>query len=209
MFWKRDTFVKDILLLLLVSILGTVVLAAGFALLTDKYFGKAVSGVIGDVGQCDLLFQTRDELKGAMVRQIREIIAERFPGATLKSGMSLAGKASFFLTLPPQYKNKTIYNSLGYYFNNLPGNGGYSVMTEPRMAITSIPSGIFDLLAKQVEDIPGVNFTFNDGGNIGIILKNAKEEESVNRKVKGILAKYQILDVRPGSSCCTGRINGA
>jgi hypothetical protein len=196
LFWKKDAFAKDIILLLLVSILGTAVFAAGFALATDQYFAKAVSGVIGDVGQCDLLFQTRDELKGAMVRQIRQVIAERFPGATLKAGISIAGKASFFLTLPPQYKNRAIYNSLGYYFNNLPGNGGFSVMTEPRFAITSVPAGVFDLLAKQVEEIPGVGFTFNDGGSIGVILKNATAEESVIRKVKELLGKYQILEIR-------------
>ncbi len=199
MFWKKDTFIKDILLLILVSILGTALFAGGFALVTDKYFAGAVSGFIGDVGQCDLLFQTREELKGAMVRRIKQIVAEHFPGATLKEGISIAGKASFFLTLPPQYKNKTIYNSLGYYFNNLPGNGGYSVMTEPRFHITSVPAGIFDLLSKQVQEIPGVKFTYNDGGNIGVILKNTKAGNKAIRKAKEVLNKYQILEVRLGA----------
>lgn len=199
LFWKKDTFIKDILLLLLVSILGTALFAGGFALTTNKYFAGAISGVIGDVGQCDLLFQTREELKGAMVRQINQIIAEQFPGATLKEGISIAGKASFFLTLPPQYKNKTIYNSLGYYFNNLPGNGNYSVMTEPRFHITSVPAGIFDLLSKQVEEIPGVNFTYNDGGNIGVILNDTKVGNKVIRKAKELLNKYQIIEVRLGA----------
>lgn len=199
MFWKKDTYIKDILLLLLVSILGTALFAGGFALTTDKYFAGAVSGIIGDVGQCDLLFQTREELKGAMVRRIRQIIAEHFPGATLKEGISIAGKSSYFLTLPPQYKNKTIYNSLGSYFSNLPGNGNYSVMTEPRFHITSVPAGIFDLLAKQVEEIPGVNFTYNDGGNIGVILDNTNVGTKVIRKAKALLNQYQIFEVRLGA----------
>lgn len=199
MFWKKDTFIKDILLLILVSILSTALFAGGLALITDKYFAGAVSGFIGDVGQCDLLFQTREELKGAMVRQIKQIIAEHFPGASLKEGISIAGKASFFLTLPPQYKNKTIYNSLGYYFNNLPGNGSYSVMTEPRFHITSVPVGIFDLLSKQVQEIPGVNFTYNDGGSIGVILNDTKAGNKVIRKAKKLLNKYQILEVRLGA----------
>jgi hypothetical protein len=198
LFWKKDTFVKDILLLILVSILGTALFAGGFALATDKYFATAVSGIIGDVGQCDLLFQTREELKGAMIRRIRQIMAEQFPGAKLKEGISIAGKSSFFLTLPPQYKNKTIYNSLGYYFTNLPGNGNYSVMTEPRFHITSVPAGIFDFLSKRVEEIPGVNFTYNDGGNIGVILNDSKSGTKVIRKVKELLKKYQILEVRLG-----------
>lgn len=199
MFWKKDIFIKDIVLLLLVSILGTALIAGGFAMATDKYFATAVSGFIGDVGQCDLLFQTREELKGAMVRRVRQIIDEQFPGATLKEGITIAGKASYFMTLPPQYKNKTIYNSLGYYFNNLPGNGNYSVMTEPRFHITSVPAGIFDLLSKQVEEIPGVNFTYNDGGNIGVILNDTKAGTKVMRKAKELLSKYQILEVRLGA----------
>lgn len=194
--WRKDTFLNDILLLLLISVLCSGLFAAGFALLTDKYFAKAVTGVMGDFGQYDLLFQTREELKGAMVRQLRQVIEEHFPGANLRAGVSLAGKATFFLSIPPQYKTKAVFNSLGYYFNNLPGNGGYSVMTEPRINISSVPSGVFDLLSRQVEAIPGVNFTFKDGGSIGVILKDIRAGEATLLKIKKLLNKYQILEVR-------------
>ncbi len=193
---KKDSFIKDILLLLLVSILASAVFARGFAMATDKYFAKAITGVMGDMGQYDLLFQTKVELKGALVRQVKQVIEDKLPGATLKEGISLAGKASYFLTLPNQYKNKSVYNSLSHYFNNLPGNGGFSVMTEPRINITSVPAGAFDFLSKQVDRVPGVRFTFKDGNSIGIILKNAHTSETALNKIKQILAKYQILEVR-------------
>ncbi|MCL6589682.1 MAG: hypothetical protein K6U80_06995 [Firmicutes bacterium] len=193
---KKDTFVKDVFWLLLAGIIGSALLSAGLALTTGQYFAKAVTGIIGDFGECDLLFQTREELKGALVRQVQQVISDRFPGAVLKEGMSLAGKASYFLTLPKQYKTKAIYNSLGHYFSNLPGNGGYSVMTEPRFAITSVPSGIFELLSREVEKIPGVSFTFNDGGNIGVILKEPRDQAQVMRQVKQLLSRYQILEIR-------------
>ncbi len=198
-FLKKDSFIKDILLLLLVGILASAIFARGFALATDKYFAKAVTGVMGDMGQYDILFQTKVELKGALARQVRQVIDEHFPGATLKAGISLAGKATYFLTLPEQYKNKSVYNSLSYYFNNLPGNGGYSVMTEPKINISSVPSGAFDFLSKQVERLPGVRFIFKDGNSIGIVLKNVNASETVLRNVKQILAKYQILEVRLAS----------
>jgi hypothetical protein len=197
---RKDAFIKDIVLLLLVSIIGSSVFAIGFAMATDKYFAQAVTGIMGDFGEYDLLFQTKEELKGAMVRQIREVIAEHFPGAKLKAGISIVGKASYFLTLPAQYKTKASYNSLGYYFNNLPGNGGYSVMTEPRLNITSVPSGIFERLSREVERIPGVNFTFNDGNSIGIIMKDIHGSKLVLNQVNQILHRYQILEVRLGSS---------
>ena len=197
---KKDTFVKDIILLLLVSIVFAALFATGFAMATDKYFAKAVTGVIGDFGEYDLLFQTKVELKGAMARQIRQVIAERFPGATLRAGVSVVGKATFFLTLPSQYKTKAIYNSLSSYFNNLPGNGDFTIMTEPKLNISSVPSGVFDLLARQVENIPGVRFTFTDGSSIGVILKNPRSRETILAKIKKLLNKYQILEVRLDST---------
>ncbi len=198
-FLKKDSFIKDILLLLVVSILASAIFARGFALATDKYFAKAITGVMGDMGQYDLLFQTKVELKGALVRQVKQVIEDRFPGASFKEGISLAGKASYFLTLPDRYKTKSVYNSLSHYFSNLPGNGGFSVMTEPRINISSVPAGAFDFLSKQVDGVPGVRFTYKDGSSIGVILKNAHESESVLNKIKQILAKYQILEVRLAS----------
>jgi hypothetical protein len=197
---RKDAFVKDVLLLLLVSIVGSALFAIGFAMTTDKYFAQAVTGIMGDFGEYDLLFQTKEELKGAMVRQIREVITGHFPGAKLKTGISLVGKASYFLTLPPQYKTKAVYNSFGYYFNNLPGNGGYSVMTEPRINITSVPSGIFEKLSREIEGIPGVRFTFNDGSSIGIIMNDIHASKPVLDQVNQILRKYQILEVRLGAT---------
>lgn len=197
---RNDTFIKDIVLLLLVSIVISALFAAGFALATNKYFGQAITGIIGDMGQYDLLFQTRIELKDAMARQLRQVIAERFPGATLKPGISVIGKATFFLTLPSQYKTKTIFENLGSYFNNLPGNGDCSIMTEPRINVSSIPGGIFDLLAQDIDRIPGVKFTYHDGSSIGVIMDDSRVVRSVNRKIKQLLEKYQILEVRLNAS---------
>jgi hypothetical protein len=196
---KHDTFVKDIILLLVVGIVTSALFAAGFALATDKYFAKAVTGVMGDFGQYDLLFQCKQELKSAMERQIKAVIAERFPDATLKQGISIIGKTSFFLTLPSKYKTKVVFDNLSYYFNNLPGNGSFSIMTEPRVNISSVPNGAFEILAQQVEKIPGVIFTFHDGNSIGIILKNTQVSQTVQRQVKQIINRYQILEVRLNS----------
>ena len=59
---KKDTFIKDVLILLLVGIIVSALFAAGFALVTDKYFGKTVTGIMGAYGQYDLLFQGKVEL---------------------------------------------------------------------------------------------------------------------------------------------------
>ncbi len=203
---RRDSFIKDIIILLIISILCSALFATGFAMTTDKYFAKAITGVMGDFGQYDLLFQSKEELKGAMARQLKEIINEHFPGATLKPGISVAGTATFFLTLPDKYKNKTTYNTIGSYFNNLPGNGGYSIMTEPRIIVSSVPGGVFDLLSQEIEQISGVEFTYNSGGSIGVILKDLRSSETVNQKIKSTLKKYQILEIRLNNSYATQEI---
>jgi len=193
---RKDTFVKDITILLLVGIVVSAVFAAGFAMATDKYFAKAVTGVIGDYGEYDLLFQGREELKTALARRIKEVIAERFPGATLKPGITVAGKSTFFVTLPSKYHTKEVFDNLDYYFKSLPGSGSFSIMTEPKLHITSIPSAIFDVIASEVEKLPGVDFTFHDGSNMGVIMKSSKVATEVEDGIKQILNKYQILEVR-------------
>lgn len=193
---KKDTFLKDIIILLLVGILCSALFAAGFAMTTDKYFAKAVTGIMGDYGEYDLLFQGREELKSALARQIREVIAEHFPGATLKPGISLAGKTTFFMTLPSKYRTKEVFNNLEYYFKNLPGSGGFSIMTEPKLHITSVPGAIFNLISKEVERLPGVDFTFRDGNNIGVIMKSSRVSKQVESGIKKLLKRYQILEVR-------------
>lgn len=194
--FRKDTFYKDVVILLLVGMIFSACFAAGFAMTTDKYFGKAISGLMGDFGEYDLLFQGRQELKDALARQIKEALAEHLPGATFKPGISLAGTATFFVTLPSQYKTKEVYNNLSYYFKNLPGSGGFSIMTEPKLHIKSIPTAIFDLLSKEVEQISGVAFTFRDGNNIGVIMKNSRVVSDVERKINTILDRYQILEVQ-------------
>lgn len=193
---RKDTFIKDITILLLVGIVVSAVFAAGFAMATDKYFAKAVTGVIGDYGEYDLLFQGREELKTALARRIKEVIAERFPGATLKPGITVAGKSTFFVTLPSKYHTKEVFDNLDYYFKSLPGSGSFSIMTEPKLHITSIPAAIFDLVASEVEKLSGVDFTFHDGSNMGVIMKNSKVATEVEAGIKKILNKYQILEVR-------------
>jgi hypothetical protein len=196
---KKDTFIKDTLQLLLIGIVISALFAAGLAMATDKYFAKAITGIAGDFGQYDLLFQGRQELKAALNRQITEVVRERFPGAVLKPGISVAGKTTFFLTLPSRYKTREIYDNLGNYFNNLPGNGSFSIMTEPRINISSVPGGVFELLSGQVAKLPGVEFTYHDGSSIGVILKNARAVETVQKRIQQIVRQYQILEVRLNS----------
>ncbi|TCL63749.1 hypothetical protein EDC14_102034 [Hydrogenispora ethanolica] len=199
-FLRRDTFIKDILVMLLIGTLASALFAGGFAMVTDQYFAKTVAGIMGDSGEYDLLFQVREELKGSLRRQLQQVANDKFPGATLKAGISVAGKATFFLTLPSEYRNREVFNNLGSVFADLPGDAGFSIMTEPRINISNVPRGVFDMVSRQVGQIPGVRFTYKDGSSIGVILKNTQLHETVAKQIKKLLARYQIIEVRLDSN---------
>lgn len=151
----RGSFTKDILLWLLVSVGMASLLSAGA--LADRYFSQAVTEVIGEVGEYDLLFQVRSDLKDVVVSRLEEIIEEEFPGSMLKTGVSIAGQSAIFLGLAPQYRTKEVFGSLSLYFHDLPGNTGYSLMTEPRLTFSGIPGEVHDLFIREAERIQGLN----------------------------------------------------
>ena len=94
--------------------------------------------VNGGPGEFDLLFQVRSDLKTEAIARLREIIAEKVPGSTVKTGISIAGKTAVYVGLAPKYRVKEVYSSLSYYFRDIPGTGGFSLMTEPRVTLAAL-----------------------------------------------------------------------
>src|SRR5690554_2737566 len=95
----RESFVRDLLIWFLVSVTLASLLSAGAGVLADRYFSQAVTGLIGEVGEYDLLFQVRNDLKHVVVSRLEEIITEEFPGSRLKTGVSVAGQSAVFFGL--------------------------------------------------------------------------------------------------------------
>src|SRR5690606_36582255 len=77
----RDSFLKDLLIWFLVSLIVASLLSAAGGALADRYLSRAVSGLIGEAGEYDLLFQVRSYLQEAAFSRLEEIIAENFPGS--------------------------------------------------------------------------------------------------------------------------------
>lgn len=192
----RKSFTRDLLVLLFVGIVLASLFSLGLAATTGKYFAKAVTGVLGDYGQYDLLFQVRDELYPETREQLRRIIADRFPGSRLRPGLSIAGKSTIFLSLAKRYRTREVFESLYSYFGNLPGNAGYSIIAEPRMVVSAVPGGAQDLLCKDFARLRDVDFVFRDGGSLNLVLKSARGMDDLRRQVKRILDRYQLLEVR-------------
>ncbi len=119
-----DSFTRDLTILLLVSILIGSLLASSLSLTANAYFSKALSGLVGDYGEYDLIIQVREEMKDDASIQINKIMNEVFPGAKFKEGPTVTGKTNLFISLPDQYKTKKVYEELGKTFGSIPGGAG-------------------------------------------------------------------------------------
>lgn len=193
---SRNSFIKDLLIWFLISVILASFMAAGVGTLADKYFSRAVVGLMGAVGEYDLLFQVRTDLKDVAVSQLRRILRDKFPGSVLKTGVSVAGKTTVFIGLAPQYRTKEVFSNLGYHFRDITGSNGYSLITEPRLMLSGIPGGIYDLFIREAERVPGVKFAVQDGPGIAVFLERVTDSERVKKDLQRILRSYRLLEVR-------------
>lgn len=192
----RDSFARDLLVLLLIGVIVASLFSLGLAMTTDKYFARAVKGVIGDYGQYDLIFQVRTDLCAETLQQLRQIVADRFPGSILRTGVSIAGKSTIFLGFAPPYRTRQVFESLGSYFGDLPGGAGYSIIAEPRLVLSGVPGGAREWLRRKLANLPGVDFVFASGDNLNLLVESADRIADVKAAVKKELRNYQLLEVR-------------
>lgn len=192
---SRDTFLKDLLIWFLLSVILASLFAAGVSEVADNYFSQAVAGLVGDVGEYDLLFQVRTDLQDVAVSQIKQVIKEKLPGSIVKKGVSVAGKTAVFVGLDARYRTKEVYSDLDLYFQDITGNAGFTIMTEPRLTLSGIPGRVIDLFIREAEAVPGVKFAFKDGGKIAVLLESTRDRERVQKDLRRIIDKYQLLEV--------------
>lgn len=190
-----NSFNRDVVMLLIASIVAGSSVAAVVAMSANTYFSKTISSLVGDYGEFDLLINVREEVKEDGKAQIEKIIEQVFPGAKLKEGPTLTGLTSFLIGLPPEYKTKQNYETIDGVFGSVPGRSGISIMTEPRLTVRAVPEGARDLVINQVMQVDGVLFAFRDGGSVTVIVKSLAQSSSVNTAIESILTQYQTIDV--------------
>lgn len=192
---RKNSFYRDIIVLLIISVLLGSGLAGAVSLAADTYFSKTVASLVGDYGEYDIVIQTREEMREDAAIQIQKIIGEAFPGAKFKEGPTITGKTSFFVALPDQYKTKKIYEELGKTFGSIPGGGGVGVMTEPRLTVRGVPEGAKSMLMDQIAAMEGVRFAFRDGSSIGVVLTSINKASIISDNIEKMLKQYQVLEI--------------
>lgn len=191
----RTPLKKDLLILFLVSVLVASASSAAFAWVADRYFGKAVNGLMGD-GQYDLFLQVRSDTVKDSRAELDRLIAARLPGIKVKAGPSLAGKATFFLSLPPELRRRDIFEGLDASFSSIPGWSGLSLLIEPRVTISAVHGGAQEMLVRRVSNWEEVAFAFMRGGNVEVVLKSPSFQREVTRRVKAELGRYRLVELR-------------
>lgn len=191
----KDSFYRDVMTLMVVSIVIGSLLATSISLAANSYFSKTLSSLVGDYGEYDIIIQSREEMKEDTAIHIQKIIDEVFPGSRMKEGPTITGKTSFFIAVPAQYRTKQTYEDLGKTFGGIPGGAGVGVLTEPRLTIRGVPEGAKAMLMDQISQIDGVSFAFHDGASIGVVLSSLDKATLVTEKIKTILKQYQVVEI--------------
>jgi len=196
MFLFKTDFRKDILLLLIISILmgAGLVLIGGY--LTDNYFANMVSGLIGEYGEYDLLFTLASDKEEIALKQIKTIAADTLPGSQFKTGPKVAGSSNYLLKLPEKYKNEEVYVNLGKYFSDIPGLMSKTIMTEPRLSVRGFRGATRPALRPLIEKIEGIAFLYPTGDGLDIIVKKPELVPEVKKELNELLNDYKILEIR-------------
>lgn len=195
--WKifKDSFLRNIAIVLLVTLLAGALFSAGIASAANFYFGETLQGLIGDFGEYDLILSVRQPTKELAAKKLQEIITERLPGVKWKEGIPIPGKANFFLSFPDRYKKQEVWENLDQYFSDIPGKSGWTIMLEPRLTIRGIPVGAQGFILKQLKEIPEVEFVFKNGSGLELVLEDGASVPKVSEKAKKVLARYALFTV--------------
>lgn len=191
----RNSFNRDVVILLIVSIAIGGAMAGALAMTANTYFSETITSLVGKYGEFDFLINVREEVKEDGRAQIENIINQVFPGARLKEGPTLTGLTSFLVGIPAEYKTKQTYETLDQIFGSVPGRAGISIMTEPRITIKAVPDGAKDLVIDQVMQINGVLFAFRDGGSVTVLVQSLEQSATVNTDIERLLTQYQLIDI--------------
>ncbi len=192
----RDGFYRDIMILLVITIIVGAVFAQGIAWAIDTYFGDTLDGMIGEYGEYDVILHIREEAKETALRELERIGQQSFPGFKLNQSLTIAGQANFFFGFPKEYRTREVLESINSYFGAVPGINGYTLMVEPSVLVRGVHPAVREELKDQLEGIPGVQFVARDNGNLVAVISNTDRLQEITRKIDGVLNEYQILELR-------------
>ncbi|MGE5558770.1 MAG: hypothetical protein ACM3WV_09170 [Bacillota bacterium] len=193
---SRNGFGKDLAIYCMIIVALISFTAAGIAEVSHRYFGKAVVGLIGAYGEYDVMLQVRADRKEEAYQELKSLVFQVWPGSRLKPGLTIAGKTTFFLGFSRDLRRPDTFLNLAKNLERIPGWNGYSLLIEPKLTVTAVPGGAVPLLQRDIERIPGVEFSFPDGADLVVVLQQQDFAPRIKKQIQKVMNKYQVLEVR-------------
>lgn len=187
---------KQLMILLVVSMLIGTAVAKGVAEIANGYFHSTMDSLVGSYGEFDFIVQAQQEKSEEAKAGLDKVMAEHFAGGYYQEAPALGGRANFFVTIPRDRKTKAVYERIDSYFAVLPGAAGLSIISEPRLSIRGVPTGAIELVRQEIEKMDGVWFVFLDGPTLHVMLADMERSETVEAAVERLLASYRVWEVR-------------
>lgn len=188
--------VKQVVVLLVVSILLGTAVARGVAEVANGYFHQTMDSLVGSYGEYDFIVQVQAEKAEEAKPVLERVLAEHFAGGRYHQAPAIGGRANFFVAIPAEYKSRSVYERIDSYFAVLPGAAGLSIISEPRLSIRGVPTGAVEMVQGELEKLSGVWFVFMDGSTMQVMLSDMAVSQSVEERVEMLLASYRLLEVR-------------
>ncbi len=188
--------VKQVVLLLVVSILLGTAVARGVAEVANGYFHQTMDSLVGSYGEYDFIVQVQEEKAEVAKPVLERVLAEHFVGGRYHQAPAIGGRANFFVAIPAEYKSRAVYERIDSYFAVLPGAAGLSIISEPRLSIRGVPTGAVEMVQGELEKLDGVWFVFMDGSTMQVMLSDMAISQAVEEQVEMLLASYRLLEVR-------------
>lgn len=189
-------FWKDYVVVVVTTIIIGAGLAAGIAAGLDAAFGEAVRGVLGEAGEFDLIVHVRAPSAEAAAAELTERLKSRHGDIVVTQGVTVAGNANFFVSLPDVMQTQSTLEQLTASLRDLPGFNGYSWIVEPSISVTGLRPGMRDLLALEAASIPGVRAPVRNGSSITVLLESADDQGAVAEALRNRLDGQHIVEIR-------------
>lgn len=192
----RAGFWKDYIAVTVVTVVLGAGASAGAAAALDVVLGRAVTGLLGEAGEYDLVVHVREQSRTAAALELARLLAAAHEDATVHQGVTVAGSANFFIKLPEELKTQSSLEQLAASLGGLPGFNGYAWMLEPSVAVSGLRPGLRDLLAVEAAAVPGVRAAVRHGGSLTLLLESPEYQRAVTETLRERLAGRHVLEVR-------------
>jgi len=192
----RSGLWRDLLALLLLTVVLAGLLAGGAGRIVEAYFSQAVAGLVGAPGEYDAIVHLKREAGEEALRALDERLASEYPGYARKEAPTVAGHRNILIGLPKARRDQRGLESLPTVLSDVPGFDGITFIVEPAIVIRDVHPGLRGELAAQARKIDGVLFSFTNGSSVWAVLRSAADVARVQGELEELVREKVIIEVQ-------------